>query len=685
MQIQFVPKRTKALWHLLACASAVCAMPQAANAQQQAKPAAQDAQQTPLIHPLFQSHAVLQRNKPIPFWGWARPGASVSVTFDGTAQTVRAGTDGKWRAQFPARATGKGLKLEVREEGGQSGSADDLSIGDVFLCSGQSNMVHPMYRALNPMRELNRPEDRNIRLFDVPLTSAAAPQAVTPKGAAWAVATVKTVENFSAVCMFFGRNVTIEKKVPVGLVFSAWGGTHIETWIGAEGLRKVGGFETELTTLETFIRNPAEGYAMAGKQWEAWWLQRTPNERPWQRPAVQVETLPAVPPGLEDWKGFPDPAMKRHVGMVWFYRTLDLTPDQVAKAHRIGFGTIGEIASVWINGKFVGASAGGSSAGDEKGSYALPTGVLKPGANVIAIAAYNSNSNVRAGLLGPAGAMRLNVEGAEPLPLDSEWRYARSERRGSPPRLPWEGRVGYTSIYNAMIAPLGPLPLAGVVWDQGGSNAIRAGEYKTLLKTMISEWRGQFKTPELPFVIVQLTGVGKMTSEAEDDSWSRIREAQRQVTLEDPHTALVVTFDTDDRFDPHPAQKKAIGARAWQAARKAVYGEDVTPSGPVPLKAELAGNTVVIPFTGVSGKLLAAAAGRPYPFMICAADGKSCLFADAKIAGSSVVIDLPGGVQPVMVRYCWSRVPVCNLFDSAAAQEPAGPFELKITAPKGTH
>lgn len=667
------------MWHLLACATAAFAVPQIASAQ---GAASASAPAMPLLHPLFESHAVLQRNKPIPFWGWARPGGSVSVAFGGATQTVRADSGGKWRAEFPARAQGRGLKLEVREDGGRTASAEDLSIGDVFLCTGQSNMVHPMYRALNPMRELEQPEDKNIRLFQVPLAGAAGPQALTPARAAWAVATRQTVEDFSAVCMFFGRHAAVEKKVPVGLVFSAWGGTHIETWIGAEGLRKVGGYEQELNLLDVFRRNEAEGYALAGKQWEQWWLGRTPAERPWARPAAEVAALPAVPV-LADWKQFDDPAMKSYVGMVWFYRTIDLSADQAARARRIGFGTVGEIASVWVNGKFLGASAGGSSAGDEKGSYFVPAGMLKPGANVVAIAAYNSNPNVRAGLLGPAQEMQLRIEGGEPIALDTGWRYARVAQRGSPPRLPWEGRAGFTSAYNAMIAPLGPLPLAGVIWDQGGSNAVRASEYKPLLKTMLSEWRRQFQAPELPFVIVQLSGYGRLTSEAEDDSWSRIRETQRQVALEDPHAALTVTFDTNDRFDPHPAQRKAIGARAWQAARKLVYGEDVITSGPVPLRAELSGNQVVIPFGGVSGKLLAASAGRPYPFMICAPDGKRCAFTDATLDGNTVTMGVPAGIEPAMVRYCWSRVPVCNLFDSAAAQEPAGPFELRITPRKG--
>jgi sialate O-acetylesterase len=632
----------------------------------------------PLIHPLFASHAVLQRDKPIPFWGWTRAGGSVSVSFDGASQTVRADGSGKWRAEFPARASGAGLRLDVREEGGRSESADDLSIGDVFLCSGQSNMVFPVSRALNPQRELARPEDRNIRLFDVPLTAAPTPQAVTPGGAAWAVPNAKRVGDFSAACMFFGRHVAIEKKVPVGLVFSAWGGTHIEAWIGAEGLHKVGGFETELNILDTYVRNPAEGFALAGKRWEGWWRDTvSATDLPWTRTPAQVAALPAVP-ALEDWKRFDDPAMKRHVGMMWFYRTVELGGDQAAKARRVGLGSVGETASVWINGHFVGGSAGGA-----RDSYPIAPGVLKPGANVIAVSAFNGNLNVNAGLLGPARDMQLTVEGAEAVPLDTGWHYAIQTRRAVSPRLPWEGRLGYTGIYNAMIAPLGPLPLAGVFWDQGGSNAIRAGEYKPLLKMMISEWRGQFHASDLPFIIVQLTGYGRMNSAAVDDSWSRIREVQRQVALEDPHAALVVAVDTDDRFDPHPAQKQAVGARAWQAARVAIYGEKAAPSGPVPLKAELSGDTVAIPFGDVSGKLIAAAAGRPYPFMICAADGDRCAFADATLAGNTVTVEVPAGIHPAMVRYCWSRVPVCNLFDSAGAQAPAGPFELKISR-KGT-
>jgi sialate O-acetylesterase len=656
----------------LCCGLALTALavPTAAAPPLQAQTTTPAPSEAPLLNPVFTDHMVLQRGRPIAFWGHAPAGGTVTVAFAGEEKQVRADRDGRWRAEFAARDAATGLALEVRGPA-QTIRATDVSVGDVFLCSGQSNMVMPVGRALNPEREAVKPVDRNIRFLRLDQTAAAAPRALIQSRTGWVVPTAATVKDFSAVCMFFGRNVAAAKKVPVGLVHSAWGGSQIEAWIPAAGLRPFKTFDTALDLLSAYGRDRAAGFALVGRGWESWWRGSvSATDQPWTRSPADIAAFKPAPALPVDWKRFDDPELTRHVGMVWFYRTLDLTPDQAAKARQLNLGEIAEIGSVWLNGKFLGSSGGG-----ERSSYDVPAGLLKAGTNVIAISAYDGNVNIEAGLLGPADAMTLTIDGAAPLPLASGWRYQRiANRRIEPPRVPWEGRMGTTAIYNAMIAPLGPLPLAGVVWYQGESNATRADAYKPLLQAMIASWRAQFR-PDLPFVIVQLANFGQLSSSAGEDGWARVREAQREVAEEDPKVALAVTIDAGEKFDIHPPNKSIVAARAFQAAREAVYGEKVAPSGPVPIEAKLSGNTLAIPFDDVSGKLIAAAAGRPYPFMICASKTQ-CSYADARLDGNSVVVEVPEGLEPVWVRYCWDKSPICNLFDTA--QNPAGPFELRV-------
>jgi sialate O-acetylesterase len=533
-------------------------------------------------------------------------------------------------------------------------------------------MVVPVNRALNPQREYAKPVDRSIRILRIDQTAAAGPAARISSRLGWVVPSPEVVKDFSAVCMFFGRDVAVAKKVPVGLVHAAWGGSQIEAWIPAARLRPLGNDDAPLDMLAAYSRDPAAGYALAGKLWESWWRSSvSATGLPWTKTPAQIEALKSAPAAPGDWKDFDDPELKRHVGMVWYFRTLDLSAAQAAKVRELRLGQVAEIGSVWLNGRFLGSSASG-----EPSSYDVPAGMLKAGTNTIAVSAYDGNANIKAGLLGPASAMTLAIAGAAPVPLASGWHYWRVESRGAePPRVPWEGRLGVTGIFNGMIAPLGPLPLKGAVWYQGETNADRPDGYKLLLKTMLASWRAQFRS-DLPFVIVQIANFGPLSSTPGEDGWARVREIQREVAEEDPHAALAVTIDVGEKLDIHPPNKEIVAARAFQAARAVFYGEKVAPSGPRATAATLKDGRIAIAFRDYSGALMAASANRPISFMVCAT-GSECRFADAVLDGNSVLVDVPAGVTPALVRYCWGHAPICNLFDTA--QDPVGPFELTVT------
>jgi sialate O-acetylesterase len=281
-------------------------------------------------------------------------------------------------------------------------------------------------------------------------------------------------------------------------------------------------------------------------------------------------------------------------------------------------------------------------------------------------------------LYGPAEKRVLQLADGTSIPLDNAWRYELAPRDiGPAPRAPWETTGGLTTIHNAMIAPLAPYTLRGVLWYQGEANTEEAEGYEKLLAGMMADWREEFGAG-LPFLIVELSGYGPAATAPTDSEWAKLREAQRMAVAHDAHAGLAVAVDIGDRYDIHPANKQEVGKRLARAARHVVYGEQVGPSGPTPRGVRRVGDRVVVEFGDVDGKLVAYGARGPVGFELCAQDQASCRFVDASIDGSGVSLrPAAADVTPTRVRYCWADSPVCTLFDDRSGL-PAGPFEVAI-------
>lgn len=270
----------------------------------------------------------------------------------------------------------------------------------------------------------------------------------------------------------------------------------------------------------------------------------------------------------------------------------------------------------------------------------------------------------------------IDAYSADPVAADARFGEA-LERYWTRANSPWRGRMGFSNLYNAMIAPLGPTRFAAVLWYQGENNANGSDTrqaYRQKLAGLLAGWRDRFGQ-DLPFMIIQLSSFGPLTSEAGSSSWAEIREAQRLVAKDDPKAALVVTIDVGERLDIHPPIKKPVALRASKAARVLVYGEPVGGSGPQAVSARQSGGSVSVTFTEVDAALFAASWGRPGPFQLCS-EADACIFADAEFAGDTIDIAVPDGFEPRLVRYCWAAAPICNVFDGP--REPLGPFELAI-------
>jgi len=622
------------------------------------------AQAAPVLHPLFSDHGVLQRDRPIRIWGKADPGERVSVTLGAGRAEAVTGADGVWRATLPAMAAGGPYRLEAVGGNGARVVAEDMLVGDVWLCSGQSNMELQLSRVLNNQSEIESANDPQLRILTVPRKTATAPAYGFGGPVGWSPVTPQSVPGFSAACYYLARQLRASQNVPVGAINATWGGTAIRSWLDVGAGRAVGGRDAEL--LDLYRRDPLAGNRAFGTLWQAWWESHA-HQAPW-RDASALAWKPM--PKIAYWETWGDPAFASFDGIVWGRKVVRLTADEAARAETLSLGVVDEIDETIVNGVPVGNTFGW----DVDRDYRLPKGLLHAGDNVILVALIDSWGY--GGFQGPAAKLRLGLAGGGSVPLGEGWDYAVAPSGiGDPPRAPWDAAAGLSPIYSGMVAPLGAYGLRGVAWYQGETDAGSPAGYAAKLEAMMAGWRRQFEAPALPFLVVSLANFGNPASAPVESGWAQIREAQREAALHDGRAAVVVTLDIGDRFDIHPGQKLEVGRRLAQAARALAYGADVPPSGPEIVAARRTAAGILLSFRGVKGSLHAWSGAHPLGFELCAETQQSCRYADAVAEGATVRV-ADDGRPATRVRYAWADSPVVNLFDEAPL--PAGPFEVPI-------
>ncbi len=613
----------------------------------------------------FTSGMVLQHGAPVTVSGTADPSAQVSLSL-GTA-TVRANADetGRWEATLPALPAGTGYTLRAETAGG-SAQQNDISLGDVFLCSGQSNMAWSVSAALNPARELEGPFSPDIRLLKIPERSETARQARLPTGAVWTPATLESVSDFSALCYFFGRDWQARQKIPVGLIDASWGGSRIEAWISPETLRQAPQLKDRLDLLDLYNADPAAAITRFGGMWESWWLAATESAS-WR---TGLDAPRPVPGPMRDWKEFGDTDIETHLGMLWYERTVTLTPSQAAGAATLSLGGIDEIDLVWLNGEFLGTTFGWGT----PRQYEIPAGKLVPGENRITVNVHNGWG--QGGLLGPDGAMQILTANGDAIPLGESWVYQKVPADlGNAPQTPWMSVSGLGGMHNAMIAPLAGLSFAGALWYQGESNAGEPETYEMLLRLLTEDLRQQFGA-SLPLLIIQLPEFGARMYIPGNSGWSSLRDAQRRFVMADAGAGLVVTLGAGDEWDIHPPNKQEAARRAravWGALITGTNSPARTGHSPALARAEPPFIRIDLPDT--SAPYQTSGHHRPVGFLLCGAGGDHCAFAEAWLRGNTIEIDNPF-TDTAIVRYCWGDTPVCNLMTPEG--EPVTPFELEL-------
>ncbi|MEE9433776.1 MAG: sialate O-acetylesterase [Sphingorhabdus sp.] len=664
-------------------ASVLAASP-AASADKKAAPSIDAASEkknadAPKFAKIFTDHMILQRGKPMAIWGTAPEGAQVEVSFNGKtlstiAEETGIGTNkaSVWKVEFPAKAEGGPYDIKVSSAGAGSQTIKDILIGDVFLCSGQSNMEMKVNRVRSAPAEINRKHSPTIRQFHPRYKISPFPLREFAENTGWVVASKKTVPDFSANCYFFAKQLQRHSQTPLGLINSSWGGSQIEAWIDQKNLRGVEGHGESLDILNLYAKDAAAGIAALGAQWERWYKNGSGGKTPWlERPAKGTGWTPV--PGFTSWKSYGADNVKRHDGLVWYRNKFKLTKKQARKPAKIALGKLAKGDIVWVNGHFVGRSTGW-----EPRHYDLPAKLLKPGVNLVLV-------NVRSmwgsgGMLGPAETIGLTPKGGEMVSMAKGWEYKREPTPGlrMTPLIPWGTTAGYTGMHNAMIAPLTGLQIKGAVWYQGESNTRRADQYDEMLAALIKNWRVMFGA-DLPVVIVQLPEFGAPPTKPTESTWANLREAQRKAAMSDPNVGLVVTLGLGDPTDIHPTKKQEVGIRTAGVYRGLVGESDADALGFAPKRAYRSGEKTLIELTAAEGGFVTRSADHPIAFELCQSapdTAMSCAYASAALVGNVVTLTSSKIGNPTHVRYCWGASPTCNLHSKDGL--PVGPFQMAI-------
>ena len=602
---------------------------------------------------IFSDDMVIQRDTPFPVWGWADKGSKISIIFNGQTYRTHA-PNGKWKIMLPARPAGKRYGLAIK-------ALDtiipirNITFGDVWLCAGQSNMEWHVEAAKNGAQEVAQANYPNIRIFDVPHKIAKKP-ATDIEPANWQICDPKTINQFSAVGYFFGRELHQELKIPIGLIGDNFGGTVIETWMSQDAFQGMPVYEKQIQELSQKKNTPSK------KEIESKfkiWLDKFSSEDKgkkdsvyfWQHQDFSDQATLTLP---NQWESAGIDTLKNLDGVVWLEKEFTLTAQQASSKSILSLGPIDDSDITWINGIKVG---GLNSQWNKNRTYDIPTNTLKIGKNKIVIRVEDYLGG--GGLYGKSSQLNIIFKPInKPLSLAGKWHYKIGYHCKEP--MPSGGDSGPNSaptlLYNGMIAPIVNFPIKGVIWYQGESNSYRAVEYKSLKIKWIDNWRKLWKDPTLPMIWVQLANYQKPKTEPAESSWAELREAQEQA-LSKPHTGMITAIDIGSATTIHPLNKQEVGHRLAQAALEEVYPQPTNYKSPRFLKIKKRRRRYIDILIKNTGQGLQSNNKNLHAFSVA---GKDQVFrrAKAKIIKKNVIrVYCPKGIKVKSIRYAWAHNP----------------------------
>ena len=638
--------KTKSLRIFVAALASVLLMPVRSAAQTLRLPA------------LLSDGVVLQRGRPLPLHGWAAPGAGVSVKLGRKTFATTADGSGRWQVVVPPQKAAGPLTLSVAS-GVERQDVRDVYVGDVWLVSGQSNIdvnierVYPQYSA-----EIDRDSTVRVRLFKVD-NAVAFDGVQTDVGsrARWQTLSKSRAWGFSALGYFLGKQLTAETGVAQGVIQSSWGGTPIEAWLPID---TVGAILPSLASEARYYSDPefnrraSEANAAASARWSAVLNESDPGMSGRWADAAFDDSRWAV----ADQFDLPVQGWQFN-GSYWARQRITIDAAHAGQAARLLVGTLVDADFTYVNGRLVGHT--GYQYPPRR--YEVPAGVLREGDNVLAVRFVCRG-------LKPSFVREkpyyLEFADGTRVPLGRTWRVSEGAQMPSQPSMPTGNQNTAGVLWNAMLAPLGPISLSGVVWYQGESNTGRAEIYERELAALMSSWRQRFGQPDLPFAIVQLAGFMEPQAAPQESGWPRLRESQRRAAVADAHAGVVPAHDLGEAVDIHPLRKKEVAERAAMVFRYIAKGKAGAQPFPALKSVKAEGQQLLLTFDQplregpVRGFEVADASGRFHNV-------------EATARGSVVTLQASGR----RVRYAWKNNPVEADCAASSSALPALPFEAE--------
>ncbi|WP_344853594.1 sialate O-acetylesterase [Pedobacter jeongneungensis] len=622
-----------------------------------------------LLPSVFSNNMVLQQKTNVAIWGKATAGKAVKITVSWNKINYGAIADaiGNWKIKVGTPAYGGPYTITISD--GELLELSNVLIGDVWICSGQSNMEMPLAgwgKINNYEKEIADAKFPNIRLLqaehitsNVPLSDAK----VTNGG--WQECSPKYIADFSSTAYFFAREVYEKTKIPIGLIHTSWGGTIAEAWTSAESLKKMTDFSAAVDKIQQAAKNSS---TVSYDEKIAGWVKMT-TEKDSGYHAGQLKWTAAE---TTNWKSMTLPtlweeaALKNFDGIVWFSKKVNIPENWKTSGIKLNLGTIDDNDITYVNGVKVGETVGYNVGR----TYTIPADLLKPGENIITVRVFDSGGG--GGIYGEGKNLNLTNNAGGQISLTGDWKYkvGLNFNNIGPKPADESGPNRPTVLYNAMIHPFIQFSIKGAIWYQGESNADRAYQYRELFPVMIKDWRQKWGQGDFPFYFVQLANYMQVDNAPVESTWAELREAQQR-TLTLPNTGMATIIDIGDAKDIHPKNKQEVGRRLGLIALAKTYGQKNNYSGPVYQSAKVEGKQIRLTFSNTENGIKVADGAALTGFAIAGAD-KKFHWAKASIQGNQIVVSSDQVANPVAVRYAWGNNPVANLVTSDGL--PASPF-----------
>ena len=613
---------------------------------------------------IFNDNMVLQRNKDVPVWGWANKGEKVTVVFNGQKVVAKADQSGKWLVKLKPMKEGGPLEMTVK--GKNTIIFKDILIGEVWVCSGQSNMSFKFSDAQNASEDIATADYPSIRCFTVPSKFTARPLSDLG-GGDWKICSLATVGRFTAVGYFFARELFKSMNVPVGFIQTSWGGTNAETWMSPEAIQVDPDFKSKLAELNSVnLDSVIAGLDAQKKEWTLNMETNEPGKKEhWELPETNVSS----------WKEMKLPTFWENAGLkgldgvVWFRKDIELTKAEAEAGMTLNLGPVDDGDDTYVNGMLVGQlNYLTANSGITARVYKVDAKLLKEGINTIVIRVMDK--------AGQGGF------GAKPENFYADVAGIRKSLVGN-----WIYRIGFqgvalaysgpniypTTLYNSMINALIPYAIQGVVWYQGENNASRAYQYRSLFPSLITDWRTHWGQGDFPFLFVQLANYQPAKKQPGESTWAELREAQTMTLSNTPNTGMALAIDLGEANDIHPKNKQDVGFRLSMAARKVAYHQELVYSGPTYDTMKIDNGKISISFNNNGSGLITKDKYNYVKGFAIAGDDKKFYWAKAVIDGNTVTVYSDQVPNPVAVRYAWADNPEdANLYNKENL--PAVPF-----------